>query len=281
MQDTYKHALKSRYASTPRKSTSLMLSKIKFSVNVRGQLYSQSGRLHSWFRQLVGIEVWTHSAIISVECSIGFVTSCQEKVSSHSSYPRNTFDLNKYVEPTMQQRLILSLSDNRHIMYKTFSLVRFSFKQEALQCFYISSSIVSTCALSVPGAYTGLSLEQSADFLSSPVQRYFNPALPELNRCNEVCQAAWQTHSWLAALVPVWWKCYTALSFSASARYSQNTALSGWLFCHHFGRERIRTDTHSHEYRHTHRLRQGPSKVIFASNVLLSSTAGLKASPGT
>lgn len=29
---------------------------------------------------------------------------------------------------------------------------------------------------------------------------------------------------------------------------------------------------------HTHRLRQGPSKVIFS---LLSSTAGLKASPGT
>lgn len=133
---------------------------------------------------------------------------------------------------------------------KLFFPFAFCFKQEALQCFYIISSIVSTCALSVPGAYTGLSLEQSADFLSSPVQRYFNPALPELNRCNEVCQAAWQTHSWLAALVAVWWKCYTALSFSASARYSRNTALSGWLFCHHFGRERIRGDTHSHKYRH-------------------------------
>lgn len=57
--------------------------------------------------------------------------------------------------------------------------------------------------------------------------RQLNPALPEpKRRWNRVHWAAWQSNSWLVALVPVWWKCYTPLSFPDLAGYSQNPASS-------------------------------------------------------
>lgn len=138
---------------------------------------------------------------------------------------------------------------------------------QPFHCFYISSSVVSTPALSVPRAYTGLSLQQ---FLLKG--SWIQLCLSWRGATRSVEQPDKLILGWRRLFLSD--ENVTILSHSLS-----RPAIPGTQLCVG-GYSVILECTHTHTGSVTHRLRQGPFKLIFWSNVLQFSTAGLKASPG-